>query len=324
MKSCIFTLSASAAIASTLMLAGCGGGTDSIDTAGASTLGSTMQSASIIHSGNANDVAAQISDAAGAGLLNAAMTRLYSAMDKSDALSLLAARALSYNLECNGGGTATITLNVRRPDRLSSGDSVSINASDCVQDNDRANGTITVNFDNITGKPSSNSVWNGAMTLNFSDFSFENSVAANTVNGNLALTINQTAPRVATFDLNSNSLQLRRDQGGTVTERTLSDFSTTGSLNSNVLTYRTNFTLAGNNFPRIQDGSYTVRTTTDFVQQKGSSPTQGALTVTASDNSSLNLTALANSNVNVVVDQNGDGTPEQNLTTTWDELKKMI
>jgi len=229
---------------------------------------------------------------------------------------------LTFN--CERGGSATIVLTMAQAGRVSRGDNASVSANNCIDGNDTANGAISLAFDNVTGTPSSTSAWNAAMTVTFTNFSLDEGDEANTANGALTLVYDQAAARNATFSLTGNEVQLLSVEEQAVTDRRLTGFATSGSRNAETLTYRTAFTLSGEDLPRLGDGPYTVATTTDFVQQDGSNPTQGVLTVTASDSSSLTLAAIDAENVRVGLDANGDGTADLSTTTTWDALEDQL
>jgi hypothetical protein len=144
------------------------------------------------------------------------------------------------------------------------------------------------------------------------------------LNGDLSLAFSRTGDNSASFTGSGNSLQLHSVKDNGVTDRILTAYSVSAAVDAaNVRTYRTNFTLAGN-FPTLGNNTFTVRTLTDFVQQGNNNPSAGVLSVTASDNSSLTLTALDSTNVQISVDNNGDGVVDQTTTTTWSDLRNMV
>lgn len=261
-------------------------------------------------------------DGSGGGLVQESIRQL----DKALGIAFLD-RAIGLTntlvVNCAQGGSATITLNAASTRQVSSGDSVLVSADNCIDGTDSANGAIRIDFTNVTGRPSSTDAWNGTMTVNFTDFTFDDGNESNTANGGLTLTYDQTAARTATFSLTGDSLRVQTAEDGIVAERELSAFNTSGSVNGDVFTYRTGFTLSGD-LENLGESPFTVNTLTDFLQQESSNPSQGALQVTAGDGSSLTLTTLDTTNVNIAVDSDGDGTAEQNTTTTWNALADAI
>lgn len=328
-----FRRSAMMACGTFALLTGCGGGGgDGGMAAGSADSGSTALPNSSINAANSSVVASQALTASsalnsqtsgsGSGLANTSVKQLNKALGIAF-LNRAAGLTNTLTINCPQGGTATITLKAANTQQVSSGDSVLVSADSCIDGTDTANGTININFTNVSGKPSSTSPWNGTMNVSFTDFTFDDGTASKTANGALTLAYDQTAARVATFSLTGDTLRLRSTENGTVTERALSGFNTSGSMNGDLFTYRTGFTLSSD-APPLSQSPYTVTTLTDFTQQESSNPSQGALKVTASDGSSLTLTTLDTTNVNIALDSNGDGTAEQTTTTTWSALTDAI
>lgn len=295
---------AAVACGSALLLSACGGSGDT-DTASSSPTSSNAATTKAV------------------GLADASIKQLDNVL-KLAVLSRATGLSNTLTFTCENGGTATIVLTAANARQVSRGDNASISANNCVDGSDTANGAINLSFDNVVGKPSSTSAWSGAMTVTFTNFSFDEGDEANTANGALTLVYDQVAARNASFSLTGNEVQLLSVEEGEITDRRLTGFATSGSVNGEVLTYRTAFTLSGEDLPRLGDGPYVVATTTDFVQQEDSNPTQGVLTVTASDRSSLTLTAIDDENVSLGLDDNGDGTADLSTTTTWDNLEDQI
>lgn len=311
--------SATVAFGSALVLAACGGsGNPEMTVAGVSTVNAAGSTASTAAGLNTNPQAA----APGAALVKTSLKQLNRVLGIAF-LQRTIGLSNTLTVSCAQGGTATLILNAASGSQLSAGDSVQLTADNCVDGTDMANGAITIDFVDVTGRPSSTSAWNATLALGFNNFSYDDGDEANTANGTLNLTYDQTAARTATFNITSDTLQLQEVEDGVTTNNTLSAFNASGSVNGDIFTYRTGFTLDGD-VPNLGNGPYTVATSTDFVQQEGSNPSQGVLQVTASDGAAFVLTALDPVNVNLTVDRNGDGVVDQNTTTTWDELENVV
>lgn len=335
-------LSATAVLGSTLVLAACGG-SDSGSLISANNPGSTTStSGSSITAGNMKEIAAHAlfasgglseqsnpatssgtssgTNATGPGLIMAAVNQVYTAQSARAVIPLP-----TITLNCNQGGTLLIELDTASTSRLSSGDSLVATASSCVHEGDRLNGSVHISVPSLNGTPSSTSAWSGTFGVTFTNFTFDDGSDVDGLNGDISLSFNQTAPGTASFGISGNSLNLTDTRGGATVERTLSAFSSAGSVASDVFTYRTSFTLSGNaSALAIGNGPYTVNTTTDFVQQRRSAPSAGVLVVRASDNSSLTLTTVDTTNVNIGADLTGDGVVDQTLPTTWRELETFL
>lgn len=330
------------AIASSMLLTACGGGGNSGSTA--STLPNAQIAPSITIS-NSKDVGAQAYSGADAlnsqvsagsglvtgvsintvnnGLIDTALRQLHLALDKP--IPNLAVGVSTSNTEtCSGGGTVSIIKNIVNKSTLSAGDTVSITSNNCVEDGARVNGTLKIVVNSFSGTFSDNSAWNASFGMTFTDFSIEAGGIADTAHGDLTLTYNQTALGVASFSANGKSLRVGSVKGSSTTERTITNYTYSGSVNgSNVYTYRVNFTLSGN-LGKLGNVSYTVKTITDFKKQVNSFPSTGALVVTAADKSSVTLTVLNSTTVQLAVDKNGDGQIDETTTTTWTELNSLL
>ncbi len=337
------------AVGSALLLTACGGGGSGTtgSTSGPPPSDSTTVTAVAINSANSKDVSAQVYYAS-QGLNNQVVTTpsLVTAVDTSgNSNSLLdtALRQIYFALEhqpasmavgvtttetvpCSGGGNATITANVADTSTVISGDRLAVNFGNCVEGMTKIDGTMDMLFNSITGTPSATSVWSAALGLTFSNFTVTESFTgvSNTATGDLALTYNQSSLNNASFSGSGNSLRMRILAGTSTTDYTLSAYNYSGSVTPpNLYTYRANFTLSGN-FPRLGSTSYVVHTTTDFKQQRGAYPSQGVMTVTASDNSSLKFTVVDPTFVQLGLDKNGDATVDTTISTTWSELNALF
>lgn len=330
------------AIASSMLLAACGGGGNSGSTA--STLPNTQTAPGITIS-NSKDVGAQAysgadalnsqvstgsslvtgvsTDIGNSGLIDTTLRQLHLALDKPVA-NLAVGVSTSTTENCSGGGTVSITKNIANAPNLSAGDTVFITSNNCVEDGAKLNGTLKIVVTSFSGTFSNNSAWNASFGINFTDFSIEAGGIADAAHGDLALTYNQTTLGVVSFSANGKSLQVRSVKGKSTTDRTLTNYTYSGSANgSNVYTYRANFTLSGN-LGKLGNASYTVKTITDFKEQIGSFPSTGALVVTAADKSSVTLTVLNSTTVQLAVDKNGDGQIDETTTSTWAELNSLL
>lgn len=332
--------SVGAMMISAAMMAGCGGGGDSATTVTAAT--------STISSGNAPDVAANAvnasngisqsgsvsslitgvtvdaSNAGSAGLIDTSLQQIYKVLEKQAAANLVAGVTTTQSYPCTNGGSISATVSEAVTGTLSSGDSVALTATQCIEGSTTLNGGLSVSFSNLSGTPGSATAWSGALGLNFKNFSIAAGTEAALANGDMALSINQLGYQDATASISGNSLQLSLSRSGAVViDRTLSAYSYTGAVKSNLETYSVNFTMTGD-FKIASNGAYSVTTTTPFKRLTGAYPYQGALKVTGSGNTSVTLTALDNTNVRLDIDKNGDGATDDTVNTTWAALKSKI
>lgn len=333
--------SVGAAMISVAMMAGCGGGGDS---SGSTTTAAT----STISSANASDVAANAvnasngisqsgsvsslitgvtvdaSNAVSAGLINTSLQQIYKALENQAAANLVAGVTATQSYPCTNGGSVSATVNEAVTGTLSSGDSVSVTATQCVEGSTTLNGGFSASFSNLSGTPGSASAWSGAIGLKFNNFNITEGAETARINGDMALSISQLGYLNATASISGSSLQLSLSRSGAVViDRTLSAYSYSGAIKSNLETYSINFTMTGD-FKTASNGAYGVTTTTSFKQIYGAYPYQGALKVVGSGNTSVTLTALDNTNVRLDIDKNGDGATDETVNTTWLALESRI
>ncbi|RJG07671.1 hypothetical protein D3870_18215 [Noviherbaspirillum cavernae] len=341
MKSSFLKFPALLAASSAILLSACGGGGG-----GDAPAASSSQQASTITVANANDVAAQtyaasnslndqVSGSAGmvigvsvethsTGLLNAAMQQLYRALDAKPAAMAVGVEATN-TINCSGGGTLSFAYKVTDTATITSGDTVAISASNCVEDGARLNGGLTITFASASGTPSPSSAWSAAMTMKFANLAITGNGVTDTANGDITLSYSRTAAGAETFSATGASLQTGTTKSSGTASRTMSNYEYSGDVTpADLYTYRDNFTITGN-LPRLGSNvTYTVKTLTDFKQLGNAYPHQGAMIVTASDKTSLTFTVLNNTSVQIGVDKNGDGTVDDTMTKSWSEFSSLF
>lgn len=327
------------------MVAGCGGGGDGsatsatpVATAATSTISSTNApdvaanvlnaSNGIIQSGSVNSLATGVTvdatDAANSGLINTSLQQIYKTLENQPAANLVAGVTTSKSIPCTNGGTILGTVTVAVSGKVSNGDSLTLTATDCIEGSKTLNGGFSVSFSNLSGTPGSANAWSGTLGLNFNKMKITKGTEVALANGDMALSINQLGYRDATASTTGNSLQLSLSRSGVaVIDRTLSAYSYTSAVKSNLETYSVNFTLTGD-YKTVSNGSYSVTTSIPFKQLSGAYPYQGAFKVTGTGNTSVTLITLDNVNVRLDIDKNGDGVTDETVNTTWAAMAAKV
>lgn len=331
-------------ISVTLALAACGGGGGSSGTASNNSTATNFS----VTSANMQDVGAQAYratssmnaqiggssssfvtgvavDTTTAGVVGVTMQELYRALNTQTASNLVVGSTVSQTVACTDGGTLQVSANFASSSTVTAGDSVTMTASACKESGYTLNGSISVTFKSINGIPGESANWSGAFAVTYTNFSVISGSSADTasISGSLSMNINQTGYGAASYSVSGNSLNLSETHNGSTTSTTLSNFSYNGSLQSGIITYSSNFGVSGN-LGKLGNASFTVKTLTDFKQPVNGQPTQGALKITASDNSSVTLTVLDSTNVKLDLDKNGDGVIDESVTTTWTALQSRL
>lgn len=193
-------------------------------------------------------------------------------------------------------------------------------------------GTTTINLSNVNGTRSATTAWNGHLDVAFSNVTVtltlingsNTSINVGSMNGNLAIDYEQKQSSggvVKNFTASSNSLQLPSSLYSPVTGRTITATNLHGSIGvSPPDTFGTDNIVVSGKSSNLGNFTYAVKTTTDFLQA-GDYPSQGNMTVTASDNSSLTFKVIDTSNLELKVDRN-DGKINSPQTVAWSDLAK--
>lgn len=344
MKKALSRFSTIALIGSVFALPGCGGGGGGgDDTAGEVPASSTITlanstnvaaqslAASSSLSGQVDGVAGTAGLVTGVSvsldgdktpLIDASIAQLYRALQAKPS-SVVVGVSGSETVSCSGGGTATVSFNVADPDVVSNGDSVSISASNCVEDGMRMNGGLSLTFSNITGTPSASSSWSATLAITFRNFSVVDGSVTDSANGDLRLGYSQGASGYS-YSATGNSLAVSTTRGGSTVTRTISNYSDSGTVNASGISHGADFTISGN-LPNLGSNvRYTVDTVVNFQQQEGSNPHAGQLTVKATDNTGMRLTVIDTSNVRIELDKNADGTYEETVNKTWADIYALM
>jgi hypothetical protein len=256
-------------------------------------------------------------------VLNAALDSLYRAASAQGSNQVVGV-STSQTVTCAKGGSMLVTANVASS-TFAAGDSISIDASACAEGNIVISGKVTFAFNSITGTPTVSSIWSGSFGLSFTNFSASEYGDTVVANGSMTVGITQTAPSTASITVSGTNVSLAGQyHTGNSSTLTLKNFTETASITSMLQTTSLNYALDAN-VPKLGNVSYTVKTLNDFKQSVSALyPYQGALKITASDNSSVTLTAVDSTNVTLGLDKNGDGVIDQTVNTTWAALESHL
>lgn len=311
-----------------ILAAGCGGGGS--QAAGAND-GLPPMAASSITAGNAESVAGQgyatvstIDEQTGVGtqfLLGVSITAGQISPLKGPLTLLYKHSAESANLvvgatvNCTDGGTVTYT---------ETNTSLAITAYSCLEDGLLMNGSLSLVLSNVIGDPDVDAAWSADMAINFQNFAATENGIGIRINGDMTVDYSQTSSQVIDAIISGQSLHvLYLENGSTVLNSLLKPYSFNVRQNLNTYTSTADFTYASTG-SSLGDISYQVATNTAFESTGSAYPHAGSLTVTATDNSTVTLTALDDTNVRLDIDLNGDSTIEETITTTWTDLADAV
>jgi len=223
------------------------------------------------------------------------------------------------NESCNNSGTATIIFNDNNSDNnLSDGDAFSISLNNCLINEDQAvyNGNMLMTFDAITGDPVNDDIWDVAISFTFDNFSITSTGgAASELSGDLNLTIGTEDTIVFTGTLSGNKLSYTTSNA----PAELTDYLLTFYSDYNEKIYR--HTIRGSLASATLNGAFDITPITFFEAHESAKPHLGTFRVTGANNSSVTIEAFSDASaVQLRVDNDGEGTTDHTINTTWDAL----
>jgi hypothetical protein len=325
------------AIASTLVLSACGGGGGDPGSVGGP---APVQTSALtpITAANANKAAASgysandlignsstsitgvltgvSMDGSGISAVSPVLTLVKRAVGPGGAPLLT---GITVSEACSGGGTVKIDANLHNTQTISNGDTMTLTASNCVEDGNNLNGVLTIAFSNVSGDLINTSSGAATMDTRFTGFNIASGSETATMNGDMKIAIRITSATVSSVTISGRSLQVNEQKAGAaVANVTLADYALTGSTDGTSTTTSANFTLSGN-VNGLGQFAYMVKNIQPFVSVGTAMPSSGSLIVNGAA-SSVTVTALNASSVRLDYSARGDGTITQTTTLSWSEF----
>jgi hypothetical protein len=234
----------------------------------------------------------------------------------STGAGLLAGVTISDN--CAGGGTVTIDATLRNQNTLSNGDTLTMTAFNCTEDGATMNGKLSITVSGVSGDVIN--ATSGAVTLDtrFNNFSVASGSEADTLNGDMKISVTVANSVDATFAISGASLLATEQRSGaTVATRTLTAYTVNGSVHGSTVSAAANFSVSGN-ANGLGQFAYTVKNLQPFVTTTTGVPTAGSLIVTGAG-STVTATVVSNG-VRVDYSAKGDGVITQTSTLSWSDF----
>lgn len=324
-------------LGSSLLLSGCGGGGGG---------GDDPRPSSTLTSANADDVAAGMlatsdflnSEASTGGdlvtgaavlpiqktnVMDATIQHLYRAFEAKPSYTVTGVSGEKIE-PCEVSGSYTIFFDVAdtNADTPSNGDVVTLTYKNCVEgDGTKINGSVRTAFSNITGTPGTTTAWSATTKLTFTSFSLNYGDGTDELHGDMTLTYSQTGSGEMSYSASGNSFRFSSDYDDTAYFFVLSSYDFDGAVSAgNLYTYSSDFKVSGDIPDLGNNVAYTTKTLTEFERQDFDNPHQGVMTVTATDSTSLKITVLSATQVQLELDTNADGTIDETKILLWDEL----
>lgn len=222
---------------------------------------------------------------------------------------------------CAGGGNFDITwTDANTNNTVDAGDSASVTFNACSIDTgyDPVDGGLDIDITSITGDPATDSDWTLGADIVFNDLIFTFTGGSETVNA--TVTLSQSLASGTNFSTNytGNLDGTGTDTGGSYTYY-LHNMDITGTEDSSSGSWTFAANCDGND---STIGNFTVATISPFAGT-GTYPDSGSAKVTAADNSSITLTTITATDVQLDVDTNGDNIIDASVSTTWNFLASL-
>lgn len=227
----------------------------------------------------------------------------------------------SRNLPCTYGGYLAVSgTDADNNGVVSAGDSVTITGVGCREAAGTLSGTMSVTINSVSGTFGT-APYAGNLSASFSAFAVTTATMSATIDGSMAMNLNETDSVVHDITLSASSLRVTSVFAGVTRSITLTGYSAheIGSLISGVPS--TTVTFTGNMSSSALNLSVDLTTLTPFVQANSDSyPYSGVLLASGSNKTKLRITALSNSQVQLELDADGDGTYEKTTPLGWSSI----
>ncbi len=310
---------------------GGGGGSDSVTTSSAPVTISSANAGAVAAAAYKSAAGLEGGGSGATGFLTAAVTQTASpGIDLVDVLmsqvkiipqlasanpaASLTGVVVSETIACTNSGSISITFDdADNNQQLSTGDSMSFNASNCAEDGMTMNGSVSMNNVSVSGDPLS-APHSMQLSIQANNFTVTEVGESAALNGSMTMTESTNDGVLFTHSITGSSIQVT--EGGV--SASLNNFSINASEDNNTLAYTLdlNATVSSSEL----GGSVSIVTDTVFQGFDLDYPSSGQATITGANNSRVTLIALNSLDVRLEIDADGDGAAETITDTTWDAL----
>ena len=327
-------------LASSVILTACGGGSDSNSTSGGGGSSVPVAIQATLTSGNYLAVA-QETLSSSAYLTTAANLATGAQVSDSDILirfgqdqlpklthwfsnaPVQAVGAVQIQTEaCAGGGSLKITeTDVNGNRRVDPGDSVTLNAVNCVFEGQSLNGQLALTVNSITGEPG-NFPYSLSVSLMFTELAAKSSTVRSIGNGSLVLDFSARAENNQSLTLRTSSFAVVTAYNNASYRKELSNYQTsivlrpanTGTTSSTEV----KGTLSSSAF---ESKSIDITTLVSFVRAGSQMyPASGQLLITGAAGSKVRVTATSATMLTIELDADGNGSYETSTSKRWIEM----
>ena len=215
-------------------------------------------------------------------------------------------------ITCSLGGTILITTNLADESTLTEGDVISLVFDACTEDDGTLDGAVDLTITSVTGDVT-NPPFSVGIDISIDQVSLVQGDSLVSADGVLNATLSSETSQELGLLLSGTSLTTVVDSE-TIT---LSDFTIdeVDDLDTGQYTLTTEGT-----FDSDALGTYDFATTTIFIGATADFPSEGELVISGAEDTSAHVIALDNVNVRIELDTDGDGSADESMDTTWNDV----
>lgn len=218
-------------------------------------------------------------------------------------------------LPCQVSGFITLSGDLANPTTLTAGDVINVEADACDDGlGEVLDGDMHMTVDAFSGDFAAG-VYTLTITLQLSNLQVATEADVVTSNGDVTVTLDTLAAPAVSAGTSGSEITI----DGNTESVTLSNFESIGTLDASVSPSPWTRDASGRLDSSELPGTIVYSTPVTFEGVDDGYPHTGELLVTG-DDSSLRLVALDEVNVRIDVDEDGDGTVDASIETTWDAL----
>jgi len=220
-------------------------------------------------------------------------------------------------LDCEAGGTFTLSGQQADPNVPSAGDRISLSFDDCESGaGETADGSFEFVIDTISGNLDSGElVLSVAMIV--SNLTHTDTDGSEFVDGRVNVEIDTSQPPQSSITVSGDSVTV----GENSVTRTLAEFVTRATSDTSIAPPAYTIASSGSVMSSEFDGEIVYSTPVTFAGSGDENPYVGEFLIRGDGGASIRLIALDNVFVRLLIDEDGDGAVDHTIDTTWDAIR---
>lgn len=218
-------------------------------------------------------------------------------------------------VSCWSQGTVTATANVANVNSLTAGDSISATFDTCDDEfGVLITGTINLTITNFSGDPLLLGAFTLGVRVSTPGLLVMDGLHSEAITGGFTLT--STSPNGVNITDSFSGSSLTITANGVIGTFTNFNMTATRNISTNAYTFSISGTIASSTL----GGSISIQTTNTISGVDPSDPDTGQLVVSGANGTSVTVTVIDSTNIQLDVDEDGDGVADKTINTTWAAL----